>query len=425
MNNFDKVIGYETIKKELIKVCDMIKNKEVYNALGAKMPNGILLYGDPGLGKTLMAKCFIEECKLEAFIIRRNKSEDFVGYIIETFNKAKENAPSVVFLDDLDKFANEDSSRCDAEEYVAVQAGIDEVKGSGVFVLATVNEMNKLPSSLVRAGRFDKNIRVLSPNRDDCMKIIKHYLSDKKLASDVNVEDLVNMISYNSCAELETILNEAAILAGFNRKKSIEMTDLVNAVLRMEYDAPDDFTKVSDEEIERIAVHEAGHLIMSEILLEGSVGIASLRKRGRDEVGGFVRRCKKLPTVADDILVSLAGKAAVESEFGAYSSGCDMDINRAARAIRDEISENGGFGFGMIDVANSRFPESSESFNSRNEAVTQAELERYMFKAREAIVRNKDFLIKIKEALIEKQTLLSSDIARLRKETKIVEVCLW
>ena len=127
MSAFDKVIGYETIKSELLQICDMIKNREIFEKLGAKLPQGILLSGDPGLGKTLMAKCFIEESGLPSFVIRRNKgNDDFVGEITETFREAKESAPAIVFLDDMDKFANEDDHHRDAEEYVAVQAGIDE-----------------------------------------------------------------------------------------------------------------------------------------------------------------------------------------------------------------------------------------------------------------------------------------------------------
>lgn len=420
MSNFEKVIGYETIKSELMQVCDMLQNKEVYQELGAKFPNGVLLYGEPGLGKTLMARCFIDECNLETFTIRKNKSENFVGYITETFKKAKENAPSVIFLDDMDKFANEDNNHKDAEEYVAIQAGIDDIKGCDVFVLATANEIRKLPKSLTRSGRFDRCIEVCSPNSEDCLRIIGHYLSSKKVSVDINIEDISKMISYSSCAELETIMNEAAIIAGYKRKKCIEMSDVVSAVLKMEYNSPDDFTKVSDSELKKIAIHEAGHLIMSDLLCPGSVGLASLRTHGRNSVGGFVRRCKKLPSAKCHILVSLAGKVAVELSYGICAEGCQSDIKRAYECIRDEISENGSMGFGMVDVANHRFPETSESLNCRNEAVVQAEMERYMFKAKEIIAENKEYLEKTANALLEKETLLASDIKKIREETNII-----
>lgn len=405
MSSFDKIIGYETIKNELMQISDMINNKSVYEKLGAKLPMGVLLYGDPGLGKTLMAKCFIEECKLEAFTIRKNKSENFVEHISEIFKEAKEKAPAIIFLDDMDKFANEDNNHRDAEEYVAVQAGIDDVKGTGVFVLATVNEHHKLPRSLTRSGRFDRCIEVCSPNSQDCVNIIKHYLEDKKVADDINIEDISKMISYSSCAELETIMNEAAILAGFKRKECIEMSDIVSSVLKMEYNSPDDFTKVTDAELKKIAYHEAGHLVMSEILCPGSIGLASVRTSGRNSVGGFVRRCKKLPNAESHILVSLSGKAAVELNYGMCADGCESDIKRAFECIRDEISENGSMGFGVVDVANHRFPETSESLNSRNESIVQTELERYFYKAKEIILKNKEFLDNIVCALIEKETL--------------------
>ena len=123
MGAFDKVIGYEHIKSELLQVCDMLKNREVYESLGAKLPQGVLLHGDPGLGKTLMAECFIEESGLTSYTVRRAKGKDaFVKHVADVFREARENAPSVILLDDMDKFANEDEAHQNAEEYVAVEA---------------------------------------------------------------------------------------------------------------------------------------------------------------------------------------------------------------------------------------------------------------------------------------------------------------
>lgn len=416
MNAFDQVIGYDTIKKELLQIVDMLHNRDVYGKLDAKLPAGVLLYGEPGLGKTLMAKCFIKESGIKTFVVRRNKgSDDFIGEITEAFNKAKEKAPAIVFLDDMDKFANEDDYHRDAEEYVAVQAGIDEVRHSDVFVLATVNEIHKLPKSLTRAGRFDRKIEVNCPTASDTDKIIRFYLENKKLAEDVNMEDLSKMISYSSCAALETILNEAAINAAYARKESIEMADLISAVLRMEYHSPDTFSSISEGELRRTALHEAGHLVVCEVLCSGSVGLASLRKTGRSSTGGFIHRCKDLHKLQDDIMISLAGKAAVELYYSdEFANGCEKDINRAFNHIRRSISDNGTAGFGMIDVATNEFPDTSESMNSRNEAVTQAELERYMLKTRHILLNYKDFLEKATEALIEKETLLYSDIQKLK-----------
>ena len=426
MNAFDKVIGYETIKNELLQICDMFHNREVYEALGAKLPQGILLYGDPGLGKTLMAKCFVKESGLPAYTVRRNKgNDDFIGSITETFQKAKENAPSIVFLDDMDKFANEDNDHRDAEEYVAVQAGIDEIKNCDVFVLATANCIWKLPDSLRRCGRFDRKVEVQCPTEQDAQDIIAHYLSNKNVSESVNMDDLAKMISYSSCAELETILNEAAINAAFRRKNCIEMDDLVKAVLRMQYDSPDNYTKTSDEEMRRTALHEAGHLVVSEVLCPGSVGLASLRSSGRDSMGGFIHTCKDLPRRPYSVLVSLAGKAAVELYYAdAVASGCQHDINRAAGLIRDGIAESGTLGFGMVDVTTRHFDMTSENMNARSEAATQAELERLMLKTKDILLRNRSFLEKAADALLEKETLLASDIQALKRDTEITGVAV-
>lgn len=426
MSAFDKVIGYETIKNELLQICDMIHNREIYEELGDKLPRGILLYGDPGLGKTLMAKSFIEESGLKAFIVRKNKgNDDFIGDITDTFRKARENTPCIIFLDDMDKFANEDSDHRDAEEYVAVQSGIDEVKTCDVFVLATVNEMWKLPKSLVRSGRFDRRIEVQRPTNKDADEIIEHYLSNKKVSETVNMDDLSKMISYSSCAELETILNEAAISAAYKRKPSIEMEDLVKSVLRMQYDSPDNYTKTSAEELKKTALHEAGHLVVSEVLCPGSVGVASLRSTGRDSTGGFIHCCKELTRRFHHVLVFLAGKAAVELYYSdTCASGCQNDINRAVNIIRKDLSENATLGFGMIDVTTNIFPDTSDSMNSRTEAVTQAELERYMLITKDILLKNREFLEKVTAALIEKETLVHSDISLLRDNTTITEVAV-
>lgn len=426
MKAFDKVIGYESIKNELKQICDMIHNMEVYERLGAKLPRGILLYGEPGLGKTLLAKSFIAGSGLAAYTVRRNKgADDFVGEITETFRKAKEHAPAIVFLDDMDKFANEDDNHCDAEEYVAVQAGIDEVKDAAVFVIATVNDIYKLPKSLTRFGRFDRKIEMSRPSEQDCGEIIKYYLRSKPVAEDVNLDDVAKMINYSSCAELETILNEAAINAAYARRTQITMKDMVDAVLRMEYEAPDDCTEISYAELQKVAYHEAGHVVVCEVLCPGSVGLVSLRTKGRDSVGGFVRRCKDLKRRPFEVMVSLAGKASVELHFAdTCASGCDSDIRKAVRDIRTGMLENAICGFGFLDMEVRCSPGMSESMNARSEAVVYAELERYNLKVKDILLKNREFVEKVVEALLEKETLLYSDISGLRESVTIQAVAV-
>lgn len=417
MNAFDKVIGYETTKQELLQICDMIQNKKYYEELGAKLPQGILLYGDPGMGKTLLAKCFIEESGLPSYLIRRTKSsEDFLDEITTIFQKAKENAPSIVFLDDLDKFENEDYAHCDAEAYVAIQAAIDSVNGKEVFVLATANDLYKLPESLRRAGRFDRKIELLCPSEQDACDIIKHYLNGKRVSEDVRLEDIAMMITYSSCAELETVLNEGAVRAAYLRHESITMEDLVEAVLKKEYKAQDNLTQISEEEMQRIALHEAGHLVVSEVLSPGSIGFASIRTKGHDSSGGFTRRCKKLTNIPSQILIALGGKAAEELYYAdRYMDGSKNDISKAVEYIRDAICEQAACGVGLLDVETRSTPCMSDNLNARNEAVVQAELHRYLLEARSILFQNKKFLGKVKSTLLEKETLLYSDIRMIKE----------
>ena len=416
MNSFEKVIGYETIKNELMQIVDMVHNKERYEALGARMPSGVLLHGNPGIGKTLLAKCFIEECGLKSYTLRSNKGGDkFVDEITATFEKAKQNAPAIIFLDDMDKFSNED-------EYVAVQAGIDDVKGHNVFVIATTNDMRKLPDSLIRQGRFDKIIYMNRPSNEDAAKIIKHYLKNKKLSDDIDFNDICKMMSYSSCASLETLINEAAIRAGYKKKDYIDMNDLVETVLRNQYESPDDLMQMDEEEIKRVAIHEAGHLVLSEVIMPGSIGLASVRTTGRNSTGGFIHKCEELERRPYEIMCYLAGKVATEMYYSdSCASGCWSDMKNVIDLVRDGISESGTNGIGMIDVAYRRFPETSESLTARNEAVTQAEIERYILQTRAVLIKNKEFLEKTADALVEKETLLYSDIQSIKNSVTITK----
>lgn len=408
MSAFDRIIGYDAVKEELVQLCDMLHNQEHYDRLGARLPHGLLIYGDPGLGKTLMAETLIEESGRKVFNVRRNISgEEFVKAISEAFGQAKANVPSIVFLDDMDKFANDDEEHCDSDEYVAVQAGIDDVKNDDVFVIATVNDMRKLPDSLTRAGRFDRKIFVDKPSEEDSERIIEHYLSGKNISRDVDITDVTKMISYSSCAELETILNEAAIRASYARKSAVEMSDIVDAVLKIQHKC--DSNTFSDADAKKNAIHEAGHVVVCEVLAEGSVGLASIKVSKSRNTGGFVRTCGGEQSEEYKIMVSLAGFVASERYYSS-TEGCDNDLRAAAKEIEYGF-RFGNYGMGFLEIGDY---ESSDQYTHALEIAAHAELERYIREVRKIIIDNRDFLEKTAKALEEKQTLLYSDIKRLR-----------
>ena len=205
MSAFDKVIGYEKEKDELFQLCDMARNPGKYARLGVQLPHGVLLHGVPGVGKTLMATALVEEMARKTFVLRKDKSiQDFVDEIGKTFARAKEEAPSVILLDDLDKFASDSDSR-NPEELIAVQSGIDAVRSDDVFVVATANELRELPHSLRRPGRFDRILEICPPNRREAAAIVRHYLQGKKVAQDVSAESVARLMDGNSCASLESV----------------------------------------------------------------------------------------------------------------------------------------------------------------------------------------------------------------------------
>jgi len=413
MKGFEAVIGYQKEKAELSQICDMLKNKEYYERLGATLPRGVLIEGEPGLGKTLLATAFLEESGLKSYIVRRTRKDgDFAGRLERIFDEAKENQPSIVLLDDMDKFTTSEKSR---EEFVAVQTCIDGVKDKGVFVIATINESKEIPDSLLRAGRFDRRIRLNTPRGEDSLRIINYYMDKKSFLSDMNRDDAAKMLEGQSCAELETIINEAAIYAGYERKEGVELSHLVRAYLQQAHSF-DAFEEETDpEELEKVAYHEAGHVVLLDMILEDAVGIATISSTK----GGFVKRCKSLKRRPHEVLVALGGKAAAELKYGWVASGARSDITKAVSLVGGGYSDSATGGFALADV--STYRESSEALHQR-EIVTAARMEEYLFKAKQIIASNMDYLDKVAQALIEKRVLLNYDIKKIRESVVISRV---
>ena len=343
MSAFDQIIGYENIKEELKWYSDILKNPKKYKALGVSGPSGLLLYGEPGVGKSLMAKCFITESGRKTNTIRKNlPNGDFVKEIKNIFDEATANAPSIVFLDDVDKFANCDYDHTDAEEYVTIQACMDECKGKDVFVIATANDEHYLPDSLRRKGRFDKELEVDIPTLKEAEAIIRFYLKDKKVVGQVDCSEIANLLEGYSCATLESVINEAGIFAGYEGRKKIQREDIVQSCIRFLFGNP--FPKESrfDDIAGRVALHEAGHVVVAEVLERNSV-VASCIGLESGKVGGFTKTRREnnyyffKEKVENQIICTLGGRAAVEIMEGAQDIGSSKDINYAYSEVKDFI----------------------------------------------------------------------------------------
>ena len=283
---FNNIIGYESVKGELYKIAHTLRDVDTYKSRGIKTPSGLLLSGSPGVGKTSLANCLVNASKRKVHVCRKDKSNGtFTKYIKSTFTRAMNNQPCIVLLDDLDKFANDDYDHRDSEEYVVVQSCIDNLKGKDVFVIATVNDEEKLPYSLCRAGRFDTKIYVENPSTKDAEAIVRHYLSDKKVGN-LDYRTVSRLLNGASCAQLETVVNEAGILATFKGRDEVSMDDVTRACLRVIYDAPESSIVTDREKRRYVAIHEVGHAIVSDALIPESVNFISVRQHN-SKIGGF------------------------------------------------------------------------------------------------------------------------------------------
>ena len=424
MNEFDKVIGYNSIKLELLRLCDIIKNPNKYEKLGVEFPNGVILYGNPGVGKTLFANCFLKECGVKSFICRKNKPDgEFINFIKEIFDEAKRQQPAVILLDDLDKFANEDKEHRDAEEYVTVQACIDEVKNDKVFVFATANDLSKIPNSLVRTGRFDKTIENKNPRGKDAVNIIKYYLSTKQYVKEINAEEILRILCGRSCAELESVINDAGIYAGFANKTKIEMSDIIKACLRLLYEAPETIQDDGHKNDEETAYHEAGHVVLAEILEPKSVALVSIGGY-EGNMNGFVAYYRDIDywhsfdLMKIRLLTLLAGKAQIELKYGKHDTGCGNDIARAMDVVRRMIAEYGIVGFNKCNSSRFDFDNSAE-LKARIENAMFDELEKCYMETKQILAKNRDFVEGIVSALMKKKLLDFNEIQDIKKKSKI------
>ncbi len=426
---FKNVIGYDSIKSELMVISDMFLNKEAYDEIGARLPHGIMIAGEPGLGKTLLSNCFIKGCGCTSFLIKNDcLNDDLIKNITNVFEEAKKTADSgescIIFFDDLDKFA-EGTRNDDKKIFVNIQSLIDGVNDKRILILATVNNILKLPKSLTREGRFDKIFTLRTPSSEDAMKIIKYYLTEKKVSSSLNYEDVSKMVSYHSCAMLETLINNSAIRAKYNRRKEIIMEDIVLTYIGKELSLAKDNEDENNESIieddkdmenkKVLALHEAGHIVVSEILVPNSVGFAHLFNCFE----GYTSLCKDLGRRPFLVLGALAGKAACELfDKGRPASGCDSDLNRAYNLIMEGISSNATHGYqSLYDKFSEGRPSDISLFI--NESIVRAELQRNDYLVKDILMKNKDFLFKIRDLLLKKGYICYSDIQKIKKETKI------
>ena len=404
MDNFQTIIGYDNIKYELNRIIDYLNNKEKYDRIGAKMPDNVILYGDPGLGKTKTAKAFIEALNRNKYIINKNKAYgEFLEYIKKTINDASNNTPAVVLFDDLDKYSNNDNQHANTDEFILIQSLMDEYSDKDIYYIATANDLFTLPKSLLRTKRLGLELEFESPSLEDSKKIIKHYLENKKISSNIDYDLLSKMLDGKSCSDLENVINEAAVNVAYDNRELITMDDLVKAIIKEFYSSPKGFEPRTPKQRKVLAFHEAGHVVIQEYLEPGSINFVSIGEY-ECNIGGLTNVCTNVDYWTDisymenRVLSIFGGKAATEVILNKKDVGVFSDMNRAKQIVKRFYEEYCIKGFLTTKE------QEKEICDMLNE---------YYSKAKEIILNNKENVYKIANALLDKKILLNNEIKEI------------
>ena len=415
MDKFDeKVIGYDSIKETLRQIADVLKRPESYKEKGVSMPRGLLMESAPGLGKSLMASILMEESGRKSFVFRRiNEGNTFLGEMKDIFDVAKEEAPSILLLADLNLYVESNSPY--APEWACLQACIDETSDADIFVIATTNDTRYMPQSLLRPGRFDYILNLNPPLGKTAEDIVSYYLRDKNLAKDVQISDIVKAMPQVSCATLETVMNLAAINSVYRDHAHVQKEDIIDALLKVVYNLRKADCEEDPQEHQMIAVHEAAHAVVGEVLHSGSIGIITIRG-SHGAIGGmesgFAVYAKSEEEFQDEIIKTLAGKAGTALIYGIMDIRAAADIKKADQLLDIWLCHFAGGGFSGVEPSENRLSEPRLSYN---EAIKSAKLEELYRRAYKILYDNRDFLLAVQKELLEHETLLNSDLAKIRE----------
>ena len=450
--SFKDVAGLKEEKEEVEELIDFLKNPKKFEKMGARIPKGVLLVGPPGTGKTLLAKAIAGEANVPFFFISGSDFvELFVGVgasrVRDMFKEAKRNAPCLIFIDEIDAVGRQRGTGLggghDEREQTLNQL-LTEMDGfgenEGIIIIAATNRPDVLDPALLRPGRFDRQVTVSLPDANEREAILKVHAKNKILAKDVNLSNLSLRTPGFSGADLENLLNEAALLAVRRNKSEITMDEIDEATDRVLLGPAKTTRKITDKEKKLVSIHEAGHAVIG-LKLEDAQEVHKITIIPRGMAGGYTMMLPKEEKIAvltkDELLAQitglLGGRVSEEMFLGEISTGASDDIKRATKIARSMVTE-----YGMSDLGPVQYEEKSEGVflgrdyaKSKNfsdqvaleiDKETRKIIEECYEKAKKIIADNKDLIFKLSDALMKYETITKEQIESIVKYGEIKPV---
>ena len=436
---FKDVAGLKEEKEEVKELIDFLKNPKKFQKMGARIPKGVMLYGPPGTGKTLLAKAVAGEADVPFYFISGSEFvELFVGVgasrVRDMFKEAKRNAPCLIFIDEIDAVGRQRGTGLggghDEREQTLNQL-LTEMDGfgtnEGIILIAATNRPDVLDPALLRPGRFDRQITVDLPDVREREEILQVHARDKKLAPTITLKNIAKRTSGFSGADLENLLNEAALLSVRRNKEVITMSEIDEAADRVMMGPAKVTRKYSENDRKLVAYHEAGHAVIG-LKLEGANVVQKVTIIPRGSAGGYnmmTPREEKICSTKEELLQQitglLGGRAAEELVFGQVTTGASNDFSKATKIARAMVTE-----YGMSDLGPLQFEDvSGNVFLGRdynkpqhfsNEVANEIDMEMRKIingchdEATKIIKKNRDLLNLIAETLLEYETLTKEQI---------------
>ena len=441
---FDDVAGCDEEKQEMAEIIDYLKSPKKFAKMGARIPKGILMVGSPGTGKTLLAKAVAGEADVPFYSISGSDFvEMFVGVgasrVRDMFKKAQQTAPCMIFIDEIDAVGRQrgaglggghDEREQTLNQLLVEMDGITD--NAGIVVIAATNRPDVLDPALLRPGRFDRQITVSLPDRRGRKAILEVHARNKKLAPEIDLDALAKRTPGFSGADLENVLNEAAILAVRENSDLIHMHNLDEAIDRVMMGPAKKSRKYDEKSKKLVAYHESGHAIVG-LNLENSNIVQKVTIIPRGTAGGYnlmTPKEEKIMNTKNDLMSAITGymggRVAEEVFFDDITTGAVNDIEQATKMARDMVTL-----YGMSDLGPVQYDHGQQNvflgrdYNSSSNVSGQVafEIDQEIRKiidqchdeAKKIILEHKEELIKIAEALIENETLTAEQIDKIIK----------